>query len=139
VTDERATAQVGPTGLDATTPWVRRWLRAEGIAAFVAGAAAWLALGAPWPWFVILLLAPDISVAGYLRGPHAGAIAYNVAHNWAVGGLVLGLGLWMDVPGLALAGVLLVAHTGLDRALGYGLKYPTGFSDTHLGRIGRRR
>ena len=30
-------------------------------------------------------------------------------------------------------------HVGLDRALGYGLKYPSGFGDTHLGAIGRRR
>ena len=27
---------------------------------------------------------------------------------------------------------------GIDRALGYGLKFPTAFGDTHLGRIGRR-
>jgi hypothetical protein len=26
----------------------------------------------------------------------------------------------------------------MDRALGYGLKLPTSFQDTHLGRIGRR-
>jgi hypothetical protein len=25
----------------------------------------------------------------------------------------------------------------MDRALGYGLKYPSGFSHTHLGQIGR--
>ena len=66
------------------------------------------------------------------------AIAYNVAHNWAVGGLVLGLGAWLAVPWLGLAGAILVAHTGIDRVLGYGLKYPTSFQDTHLGRIGRR-
>jgi len=29
------------------------------------------------------------------------------------------------------------AHIGLDRALGYGLKLPTGFHDTHLGAFGR--
>ena len=132
-------AEGSPTGLDATTPWVRRWLRAEGIAALVGGAAAWVTLGAPWPWFVVLLIAPDISMIGYARGPHPGAIAYNIAHNWATGGVVAGLGLALSLPGLTLAGVLLVAHTGVDRALGYGLKYPTAFRDTHLGRIGRRR
>jgi Domain of unknown function (DUF4260) len=26
---------------------------------------------------------------------------------------------------------------GIDRLAGYGLKHPTGFGDTHLGRIGR--
>lgn len=137
--DDGAPALGGTTGLDATTPWVRRWLRAEGVAVFVGGVAAWLALGAPWPWLAALILAPDLGMVGYLRGPHAGAIAYNIVHNWATGGAVLGLGLLLSVPGLALAGILLVAHTGLDRALGYGLKYPTAFQDTHLGRIGRRR
>jgi hypothetical protein len=29
-----------------------------------------------------------------------------------------------------------LAHIGIDRALGYGLKYATGFGFTHLGRIG---
>jgi len=28
------------------------------------------------------------------------------------------------------------AHIGIDRALGYGLKYTSGFKDTHLGRLG---
>jgi hypothetical protein len=32
---------------------------------------------------------------------------------------------------------VLLAHVGMDRALGYGLKLPTDFRDTHLGRIGR--
>jgi hypothetical protein len=78
-------------------------------------------------------------MAGYLGGNHAGAIAYNVAHNWFVGGLVLGLGWWLSTPLVTMAGAILVAHTGIDRALGYGLKYPTSFQDTHLGRIGRRQ
>ena len=32
-----------------------------------------------------------------------------------------------------------LAHIGIDRALGYGLKYSTGFGFTHLGRIGKER
>jgi hypothetical protein len=36
----------------------------------------------------------------------------------------------------AVAGVW-AAHIGLDRMLGYGLKYAAGFGYTHLGRIGR--
>ncbi|MBI3746646.1 MAG: DUF4260 family protein, partial [Chloroflexi bacterium] len=73
-----------------------------------------------------------------LGGNHTGAIAYNIAHNWFTGGVVLGLGLVLSVPALAMAGIILVAHVGMDRILGYGLKYPTSFQDTHLGRIGRR-
>ena len=63
-------------------------------------------------------------------------LAYSSVEH--VGLLVLGLGLWFGIDPIALAGAALVAHTGADRLLGFGLKYPTGFADTHLGRIGRR-
>lgn len=124
--------------LEATTPWVRRWLRAEGLAALCLGWVAWLGFGGEPFWFLVLLFVPDVSMVGYLRGPHTGAIAYNAAHNWFAGGLVLGAGYVLAIPALGLAGAILVAHTGIDRLLGYGLKYPTSFHDTHLGRIGRR-
>ena len=129
--------ELAAADLAATTPWVRRWLRAEGIAAFVGGFVAWRAMDAAWPWFLVFLLAPDISALGYIGGRHVGAIAYNVAHNWFTGGLVLGAGLALSAPVLTMAGIILIAHTGMDRILGYGLKYPTSFQDTHLGRIGK--
>ena len=124
--------------LEATTPWVRRWLRAEGLAAFVGGFFAWRALDGGWPWFLVFLLLPDVSAIGYLASRHVGAITYNIAHNWFTGGAVLGLGLALAFPALTMAGIVLVAHTGIDRVLGYGLKYPTSFQDTHLGHIGKR-
>lgn len=124
--------------LDQTTPWVRRWLRAEGVAGLALGWVVWEHFGGELLWFVPALLLPDISMVGYLRGNHVGAIGYNVAHNWFTGGLVLAAGWFLAIPALALAGAILVAHTGGDRLLGYGLKYPTSFQDTHLGRIGRR-
>jgi hypothetical protein len=40
---------------------------------------------------------------------------------------------------LTAAGAILVAHSGMDRMAGYGLKLPTSFKDTHMGRIGRDR
>ncbi len=117
------------------------WLRIEGAAAFVAGVSVFLALGGWWILLVPLLLLPDVSMVGYLRGPGLGATLYNLVHNWAVGLALLGGGVALEVTWLALAGAVLVAHAGMDRALGYGLKYPTAFHDTHLGRIGpgRRR
>lgn len=126
------------TALETTAPsWIRPWLRAEGVAAFAAGLALYGWLGGWWLAIVPLLLLPDASMIGYLRGPRLGAITYNLAHNWALGLAVLGLGLAIDLTGIALAGAILIAHTGMDRALGYGLKLPTSFHDTHLGRIGR--
>jgi hypothetical protein len=47
------------------------------------------------------------------------------------------VGFFVGVPAAAAGGLIWIAHIGFDRALGYGLKYPTGFGDTHLGRIGR--
>ena len=118
---------------------VRGWLRAEAIAAFVAGAALYLWLGAPWFLLIPFLLVPDVSMVGYLHSPKTGALTYNLVHNWATGLAVLGLGLWLVSFPLAVAGSILIAHIGMDRALGYGLKLQTAFQDTHLGRIGKDR
>jgi hypothetical protein len=126
------------TGAVTGTP--RRWLQLEGAAALVAGAALFVGTGAPWILLVPLLFVVDISMAGYLANPRVGAFTYNLAHNWGSGLAVLGIGLATGVVPLVATGAILVAHTGMDRVAGYGLKYPTAFADTHLGRLagGRR-
>ena len=116
---------------------VRRWLRLEGLAAAGAGLVLYWSLGGQWLALIVLLFAPDLSMVGYLRGPRIGARLYNLAHNWAVALAVLGLGYATMLVWLTLAGAILIAHIGVDRLAGYGLKYPTSFQDTHLGRIGR--
>ena len=118
---------------------MRGWLRLEGVAAFVAGLAIYGWLGGPWLIVLPLLLVPDASAIGYLRGPRLGAFTYNVVHNWALGLALLGIGLAIDNAPIAIAGAVLIAHVGMDRALGYGLKLPTSFRDTHLGRIGHEK
>jgi hypothetical protein len=123
----------------APTMTVRGWLRLEGAAAFVAGLALYGWLDAPWLAVVPLLLVPDVSAVGYLGGPRLGAFTYNLVHNWAFGLGVLGLGLATGTVAVSVLGAILVAHVGMDRALGYGLKLPTSFQDTHLGRIGKSR
>jgi hypothetical protein len=119
--------------------WIRPWLRAEGLATFGAGLAGFLFLGLPWWAFLLLLLTPDVSMVGYLRDPRLGAIVYNVAHDVATGAAIAGVGLAIGSVPVAAAGAILVAHSGMDRIAGYGLKYPSSFQDTHLGRIGRGR
>jgi len=121
------------------TPTMRGWLRLEGAAAFVAGLALYGWLGGPSLLVVPLLLVPDLSMVGYLRDPRIGAITYNAAHTWAPGLAVLGLGLATDATAVAILGAVLIAHVDMDRAAGYGLKLPTSFHDTHLGRIGREK
>ena len=121
------------------SPSVRGWLRLEGAAAFAAGLALYGWLGGPWLLVIPLLLVPDLSAVGYLRGPRLGAFTYNAVHNWAVGLAVLGLGLAVDALPVTILGAILIAHVGMDRAVGYGLKLPSSFHDTHLGRIGREK
>ena len=123
--------------LGAVTDMPKMWLRAEGAAFLAAGTGLYLHLGGAALWLVPLLLVVDVSMVGYLVGPRPGALIYNLAHNWALGVTVLGLAWALGSPAIALVGAIVVAHVGMDRAAGYGLKYPTAFSDTHLGRLGR--
>lgn len=113
-------------------PW---FLRADAVATFIAGVVAYGTLGAPWLLLVPLLLVPDVAMVGYLRDARLGSLTYNLGHNLATAGIALGLGLWLGVGWLAVAGAVLVAHIGMDRTLGYGLKYPTEFKDTHLQHV----
>lgn len=130
---------IQPTRAEVAPPSTRAWLRIEGLAAFVAGLVVFVALGGSWLLAIPLLLVPDVSMVGYLRGPRLGALTYNLVHNWAIGLAVLGLGVWSGIDGLTMAGAILIAHVGMDRAMGYGLKLATSFQDTHLGRIGKAR
>ncbi len=113
-------------------------LRAEWAARSVGGGALYLWMNGDPLWLVPLFFAADLSMLGYLGGPRLGAILYNAVHNLVLALVALGVGWLAGIAPLALAGAVLVAHVGLDRALGYGLKHATGFGDTHLGRIGRR-
>lgn len=114
-----------------------RWvLRVEGLLVLVAAVVAYTQLGAGWGAFAMLFLLPDFSFLGYLAGPRVGAAAYNAAHSYIVPVATLLLGSLGDAPVAMAMGLIWCAHIGFDRALGYGLKYATGFGATHLGRIG---
>lgn len=116
---------------------VRVWLRAEGLAVLAVAAALYARGGHGWGMFALLFLAPDLAFAGYLAGPRVGAAAYNALHSYVAPAALALAGLAMDAPLAAGIACVWAAHVGFDRAMGYGLKYPSGFGDTHLGRIGR--
>ena len=112
--------------------------KAEQAAIMIAMAAIYvLATDAPWWLFALLFFAPDLSFAAYLAGPAIGAIAYNAVHSYALPSLLALLWLAGGPVWLAWVGLIVAAHIGFDRMLGYGLKRASGFRDTHLGRIGR--
>ena len=114
------------------------WQRIEGAGVFAASIALAGITQTGWPLWLwpLALLAPDLSMLGYLAGPRIGAATYNAAHLYANGLILALLGLLIGQTALIAAGAIWLAHVGIDRALGYGLKHPTGFRDTHLGRIG---
>ena len=117
---------------------VSPWLRAEGMAALLVALMLYAQVGGGWLLFALLFLVPDLSMLGYLSGPRLGAHLYNAVHSY-VGALLLGgAAFLLDHPLLLSLNLIWVAHIGGDRALGYGLKFRSGFQDTHLGRIGRR-
>jgi hypothetical protein len=119
------------------------WQRVEGALVFAACLALIAAFGlfAPvgdwWVWLIVFFL-PDLGFLGYLAGPRVGAVVYNALHLYGGGLMLAAAGLFgLSTAPLTAYGLLWVAHVGFDRMLGYGLKAPTGFTDTHLGRIGR--
>ncbi|AEQ52951.1 DUF4260 family protein [Pelagibacterium halotolerans] len=117
------------------------WQRIEGFAVLAAGLALFVHLNDALPWWAALLIffAPDLSFIAYALGPRVGAFCYNLVHIYGLGAALLAIGLLAAVPLAAALGALWLAHCGLDRMLGYGLKSPEGFSITHLGRIGRQK
>ena len=112
-------------------------LRAEQVAIFPTGVAVWIANGGPPLLLIPAWLLVDLSMIGYLGGPLLGSITYNAAHNLVLPLALLLLGWRTDTTWLLLAAGVFLTHIGLDRTLGYGLKLPTDFRDTHLGRIGK--
>jgi Domain of unknown function (DUF4260) len=122
----------------AATGGVKILLRLEGLTLFAGMTLLYAVWGGSWWIYAILFLAPDLSFLAYLANPKAGAIVYNATHSYMApvammtSGFALASPLWLSVA------MIWMAHIGIDRALGYGLKYSAGFSFTHLGRIGRK-
>lgn len=122
----------------AATGGVRDWLRWEGVALFIAMTVFFWVSGGNWIVFAEFFFAPDLSMLAYLAGPRIGAGVYNAVHA-TIAPLLLALaGMLIAEPMVGSLSLVWFAHIGFDRALGYGLKYETGFGFTHLGRIGKQ-
>ena len=112
-------------------------LHVEGAAVLITALVLYAQSGLSWWCFALLLFAPDLSMIGYLINTRVGAYVYNFFHLKALAVLLIVAGYIGIAPVIAAAGWLLLGHSCMDRAFGYGLKYTTGFKDTHLGVIGR--
>ena len=110
-------------------------LHLEGLAVLVGALVLYFDVDYGWLAIVVLFLAPDLSMLGYLAGPGVGSVTYDAVHTY-VGPIALGVvGILGGYDIAAQLALIWFAHIGLDRLLGYGLKYPTGFKDTHLQRV----
>lgn len=88
-----------------------------------------------WILFIGLLFVPDISMVGYLFNTKIGSVVYNTFHTYSLPISAVILGVYLSIDIVISIGLIWSAHIGLDRMIGYGLKYPTHFKDTHLNRV----
>lgn len=110
-------------------------LRLESAALAAVIIALYARTGGSWLLFALLLLAPDLSMLGYLAGTAWGSAAYNIVHAWIIPLALAVFGYLSTGPLFVHLGLIWLAHIAIDRTVGYGLKYPTGFRDTHLDRV----
>jgi hypothetical protein len=119
----------------AVTGAVRTWLRAEGLSVLTLSVLLYWHSESSWWMFLGLLLTPDLAMLPYLLNPRVGGLSYNIVHSY-----LLPLGLATVAIAVYRVGMLpflwiWTAHIGMDRVLGYGLKYSTSFARTHLGTL----
>jgi hypothetical protein len=113
----------------------RYLLRGEGAVAAAAALALYFHDDHSWLLLLALVLAPDLAMIGFAVSQRAGTAAYNATHTsiWPVG--LAAIGVLIDADAAVAVGLIWIIHIGIDRVLGYGLKYPSGFKDTHLQRV----
>lgn len=107
-------------------------LRGEAVVVLAAALLLYSQLDRSWWLFAWLALLPDLGLLGYLAGARAGALTYNVFHTY-LGPATLAVGAYFADSRTAMAVALIwIAHIAVDRLLGFGLRYPSGFQNTHL-------
>lgn len=116
---------------------VKIWLRLEAVAVFSLSVLLYSHTEMKWGLFFVFFLFPDLSMLPYLANPRAGAMSYNLFHNYALPLAIAAFALAFQHPAAIPYVLIWTAHIGVDRFLGYGLKYPDAFGHTHLGELGR--
>ena len=110
-------------------------LRIEGAVSFALCLYLYRVSGGAWGKFALLFLWPDLFMLGYLSNAKLGATLYNFAHIVVFPVALAGVSYALHRSAMLSFALIWLAHIAFDRALGYGLKYPTFFKDTHLQRV----
>lgn len=111
------------------------WLHLEGLAVLVGAVVLYAQWAYSWWLFAALLLVPDLAMLGYLANPRVGAVIYNLFHNYLVVLSFLGIAHLTQSTWLWAIGLIWLAHVGMDRMFGYGLKYADQFKHTHMDEV----
>jgi hypothetical protein len=114
-------------------------LRLDGLAVAAAMIAAYAVIGGNWWLFALLILAPDLAMLGLLLGERTGARIYNIVHSYTLPIVLGGIGYFSGIAWMLPVALIWATHIGIDRAVGYGLKYPSSLQHTHLGIMGKAR
>ena len=110
-------------------------LRMEGLTVFTVSLYFYSYLDYSWLVFIILLFAPDLAALGYIKNVHVGSIIYNLFHTYTMPTAMMFISLFFKSDVIFMLSLIWIAHIGMDRIFGYGLKYPTTFQDTHLNQV----
>jgi hypothetical protein len=110
-------------------------LRIEGLAVFLGAVTLYIHQAGSGLMFALLILAPDLSAIGYMKDTRLGSLTYNTVHTYVLPAILLGLSLVGNAPTGVHIAFIWFAHIGIDRVLGYGLKYPDAFKHTHLNEV----
>ncbi len=110
-------------------------LHLEGLAVFALSLFLYWKMEFSGTLLLVLILAPDISIIAYLFSYKFGAILYNLLHTYTYPLILVAAGIFFHYELLITIALIWIMHIGIDRFLGFGLKYKTSFKDTHLGRL----
>jgi hypothetical protein len=114
---------------------LRFYLQVEGLAVLATATAVYAAYSFSWWLYGILFLAPDLFMLGYLKNPRVGALSYNLGHTYTVPIVLIAAAAAFHSSHALAVGLIWCSHIGFDRLVGYGLKYDSGFKDTHLQKL----
>lgn len=111
---------------------MKNLIRLEEIALFGLSIFLFSLLNYNWWLSPLLLLLPDIGMLGYVVNPKVGAYVYNVVHHRGISVVFYITGGLIGQEILQLIGIILFAHSTIDRVFDFGLKYADNFKHTHL-------
>lgn len=111
------------------------WLRLEGLTVLITTVVLYAQLEASWLLFALLLLAPDLAMLAYLFNPRLGALVYNLVHTYVLALALAAVAYFGGFSTLLALALIWLAHIGMDRMVGYGLKYTDDFKHTHLQEV----